>query len=127
MPSSGTGLRIRESSVHFASQDPPSHALQGAAVEGVAKAHGGAPALAAQQPQRPAACAQDRRPRPPFPPDPLPPQGRHPQAGPGAAGDSEPGADGRGDRNSDCSFLAIMLESCLIHVYGFCMVLPMWG
>ena len=40
------------------------------------------------------ARAQGRRPRPPLPPGPLPPQGRHPQTRPGAAGDSELGADG---------------------------------
>ena len=39
------------------------------------------------------ARAQGRRPRPPLAPGPLPPQRRHPQARPGAAGDSELGAD----------------------------------
>ena len=28
---------------------------------------------------------------------------------------------------SDDGFLAIRLESCLIHAHGFCMVSPLWG
>ena len=58
--------------------------------------HGGAPTLGAQQHLRPGAVAQGLRPRPPHPPGPLSPQRRHPQAGAGAAGYSEIGADGRG-------------------------------
>jgi len=61
--------------------------------EGVGIEHGGAPALRAQQHLRPGARAQGRQPRPPLPPSPLPPQRRNPQTLPGAAGDSELGAD----------------------------------
>ena len=59
-------------------------------------AHGGAPSLRAKQHLQPGAGAQGRRPRPPLPPGPLPPLCQHPQTRPGAAGDSELGADGRG-------------------------------
>ena len=97
MPRSGPGWRTRELPVHCATQGLPGYALQGATVEGVVIAHGGPPTLGAQQHQRPAARAQNRRPRPPLPPSPLPPQRRHPQTRPGAAGDSELGADVRGE------------------------------
>ena len=96
MPRSGPGLRIPEPPVHCATQGPPSHALRWAAVEGVGIAHGGPPALGAQQHQRQGAGALDRRPRPPLPPSPLPPQRRHHQARPRSAGDSELGAAGSG-------------------------------
>ena len=33
---------------------------------------------------------------------------------------------GGGDRNSACGFLAIRLESCLIHAHGFYMVSRIW-
>ena len=94
MPRRVPRLRIREPPVHCATQGPPGYALRGAALEGMGVAHGGAPALGAQQLLRPCAGAQGRRPRPPLPPGPLPPQRRHPQTRPGAAGDSELGADG---------------------------------
>ena len=96
MSRSGTGLRIREPPVSGAKQGSPTHALRGATVDGVDIAHGGAPALGAQQPQRLGAGAQDRRPRLPLPPGPLSPQRRHSQAGARAAGDSEFGGDVRG-------------------------------
>ena len=34
---------------------------------------------------------------------------------------------GGGDRNSACVFLAISLESCLIHAHGFCKISTLWG
>ena len=116
---SWTGLRIREPPVSGATQGPPSHALRVVTVDGVGIAHGGPPALGAQQLLRPGARAQGRQPRPPLPPSPLPPQCRHPQAG--TAGDSELGADGRGGIRgiADDGFLAISRESCLIHAHGF--------
>ena len=49
MPLSKPRSRNRESTVHCATQGPPSHALQGATVEGVGIAHGCPPALGAQQ------------------------------------------------------------------------------
>ena len=67
-----------------------------ATVDGMDIAHGGAPALGAQQPQRLGAGAHDRRPRPPLRPGPLPPLRRHPHAGARAAGYSEFGGDVRG-------------------------------
>ena len=97
MPRSGPGSRIREPPAHCATQGPLSHALGGATVEGAGKYYGGALALMPPPHLRPAAGAQGSRPRPPLPPSPLPPQRRHPQAGAGAAGDSELGADVRGD------------------------------
>ena len=65
MPSSGPGWVIREPTVHCATQGLPGYALQGATVEGVVIAHGGPPALGAQQHQRLGAGAQGRQPRPP--------------------------------------------------------------
>ena len=52
--------------------------------------HGGAPALGSPPLLRLGARAQCRQPLPPVP---LPPQRRHPQTRPGAAGDSELGLD----------------------------------
>ena len=86
-------MRIREPPVSGATQGPPSHALRVATVDGVGIAHGGPPALGAQQHLRQGASPQGCRPQPPLPPGPLPPQRRHSQAGAGAAGDSELGAD----------------------------------
>ena len=92
---SGYGLRIPEPPAHCATQGPPSHALRGAAVEGVGIAHGGPPALRAQLHQRPAPVPKADSP-PAAPAWPSAPQRRHPQTRPGAAGDSELGADGSG-------------------------------
>ena len=93
--------------------------------------HGCALALMPPPHLRPTAGAQGRRPRPPLPPGSLPPQRRYTQAGAGAgaAGDSVLGADvGGGIRGIlDGGFLAIRLESCLIHAHGIFKDSPLWG
>jgi hypothetical protein len=86
MPRIEPRSRIRDQPVHSATQAPASHALQGATVEGVSIAHGGPPALGVQQQQRFGGVAQGRRPLPPLPPGPLPPQRRYAQAGAGLLG-----------------------------------------
>ena len=124
MPRSEPRSRVREPPVHCATQGPPSHALRAAALRAWVY-----PTVAL----------------PPLGPSSLNDQLPVPKAaGPARRTLCRPSADtlklgrvllgiprlermGGGDRNSDCGFLAIRLESCLIHAHGFCMALPMWG
>ena len=127
MPRSGPRLRIREPPVHRATQGPPCYALRGATIAGVGIDHAGPSALGAQQHQRPGAGAQGRRPRPPLPPGPLPPQRRHPQIGLCLQGILSLERMVGVDMFSVWGFLAISLESCLINDYGICLDSPLLG